>query len=241
MRQITVRNITIDVVKKDIKNLHLAVYPPTGRVRIATPLEIDDEQIRLFAVSKLGWIKKHRKNFAEQQRETKREYVSGESHYFEGRRYLLNVIYQKETPKVQIRNKTHIDLFVREGSNVEQREKIMTEWYRTNLKKRISPLIKKWQKKIGVELDDWQVKKMRTKWGTCNIESKRIWLNLELSKKPSHCLEYIIVHELVHFLERHHNDRYIALMSKYLPNWRNFRDELNELILSYEDWSLSES
>lgn len=237
MRQITVRNITIDVIKKDIKNLHLAVYPPTGRVRIATPLNIDDEQIRLFAVSKLGWIKKHRKNFDNQNRETKREYVSGESHYFQGRRYLLNVIYQTGKPEVKIRNKTHIDLFVKEDSSLEQREKIMTDWYRANLKKRISPLIAKWQKKIGVELSDWQVKRMRTKWGTCNIEAKRIWLNLELAKKPIHCLEYIIVHEFVHFIERHHNDRYVSLMDKFLPNWRFCQNELNSIILSYEDWN----
>jgi predicted metal-dependent hydrolase len=237
MRQITIRDITIDVIKKDIKNLHLAVYPPTGRVRIATPLNIDDEQIRLFAVSKLGWIKKHRKNFDNQSRETKREYVSGESHYFQGRRYLLNVIYQPGKPEVKIRNKTHLDLFVKEGSSLEQRERVMTDWYRANLKKRSSPLIAKWQKKIGVELKDWQVKRMRTKWGTCNIEARRIWLNLELAKKPIHCLEYIIVHELVHFIERRHNDRYLSLMNKFLPNWKFCRNELNNIILSYEVWN----
>lgn len=236
MKQITVRNITIDVIKKDIKNLHLAVYPPTGRVRIATPLNVDDEQIRLFAVSKLAWIKKHRKNFNEQRRETKREYVSGESHYFEGRRYLLNVIYHHQKPKVLIRNKTHIDLYVREESSVEKRKQIMDEWYRERLKEKLSPLIEKWTQKIGVKLNDWQVKKMRTKWGTCNIEAKRIWLNLELAKKPTHCLEYIIVHELAHFRERHHNNRYLALLDEYLPNWRFCRDELNGMILSYEDW-----
>lgn len=237
MRQITVRNITIDVIKKDIKNLHLAVYPPTGRVRIAAPLNVEDEAVRLFAISKLGWIKKHRKKFAEQSRQTKREYVSGESHYLEGRRYLLNVIYQKGKPKVIIRNKTHIDLFVKKGSSLERREKILTDWYREKLRIRIAPLIAKWQKKIGVELNDWRVKRMRTKWGTCNVEAKRVWFNLELSKKPNHCLEYIVVHELVHFIERHHNDRYLSLMNKFLPNWRIYRDELNEMILSYEDWS----
>lgn len=236
MRQITVRNLTIDVIKKDIKNLHLAVYPPTGRVRIAVPFDVEDEQIRLFAISKLGWIKKHQKNFAEQKRQTKREYVSGESHYFQGRRYLLNVIYQNDKPNVEIRNKTHIDLYVRKGSDLEKREKVMTEWYRENLKKQIPPLITKWTKIIGVKLSDWQVRKMRTKWGTCNIEDKRIWLNLELAKKPIDCLEYIIVHELTHFNERHHNDRYVSLMDKYLPNWRTSRDELNQFILSYEDW-----
>lgn len=237
MRQITVRNIKIDVVKKDIKNLHLAVYPPTGRVRIATPLDIDDEQIRLFAISKLGWIKKHRRNFAEQRRQTKREYISGESHYFEGRRYLLNVIYQTGKPEVRIRNKTHIDLYVRENSTIKQREKIMTEWYREKLKEKIPPLIKKWKGKIGVQLKEWQVRKMRTKWGTCKIEDRRIYFNLELAKKPNQCLEYIVVHELVHFIERNHNDRYINLMNKFLPNWRIYRDQLNELILSYEDWN----
>lgn len=237
MRQITVSDITIDVVKKNIKNLHLAVYPPIGRVRIAAPLKVEDEAVRLFAISKLGWIKKHRKNFDNQKRETKREYVSGESHYFKGRRYLLNTIYQKGKPKVEIHNKTHIFLYVRENSTLEQREKVMTEWYREQLKNDIPDLIEEWQKKIGVRLNEWQVKRMLTKWGTCNIETRRIWINLELAKKPIHCLEYIIVHELVHFIERHHNNRYLALMDKFLPNWRFSQSELNQLILSYEEWS----
>ena len=163
MHQITISDITIDVIKKNIKNLHLAVYPPTGRVRIATPLNVEDEAVRLFAISKLGWIKKHRKNFDNQKRETKREYVSGESHYFKGRRYLLNVIYQKGKPTVEIHNKTHIYLYVRENSSLEQREKVVTEWYREELKKQIPSIIDKWQKKIGVQLNDWQVKRMLTK------------------------------------------------------------------------------
>ena len=241
MHQITVSNITIDIVRKNIQNLHLAVYPPTGRVRIAAPLKIDDEAVRLFAISKLGWIKKHRKNFANQQRETEREYLSGESHYFEGRRYLLNVVYQNAKPKVKIRNKTYIDLYVRAESSLEQREKVMTEWYRERLKESVSPLIDKWQTKIGVKLKDWRVKRMRTKWGTCNVEAKRIWLNLELAKKPLHCLEYIIVHEFVHFRERHHNSRYVILMDKFLPNWRFSQSELNQLGLSYENWNYEDA
>ena len=157
MKQITVSDITIDIVRKNIQNLHLAVYPPTGRVRIAAPLKIDNEAVRLFAISKLGWIKKHRKNFANQARETEREYLSGESHYSEGKRYLLNVVYQNAKPKVKIRNKTYIDLYVRAESSLEQREKVMTEWYRERLKESVSPLIDKWQMKIGVELKDWRV------------------------------------------------------------------------------------
>ena len=237
MHQITVSNITIDVVRKNIKNLHLAVYPPTGRVRIATPLNVDDEAVRLFAISKLSWIKKHRKTFESQERETKREYVSGESHYFEGHRYLLNVIYQNAIPKVIIRNKKYIDLYVRPNSTARQRERVMTKWYRQRLKEKVPALIEKWQKIIGVQINGWEVKQMKTRWGTCKRESKRIWLNLELAKKPAHCLEYIIVHELAHLLERHHNDRFIVLMDKFLPRWRFCQDELNQLILSYNDWS----
>jgi predicted metal-dependent hydrolase len=237
MRQITVSNITIDVVRKDIKNLHLAVYPPTGRVRIATPLNIDDEAIRLFAISKLGWIKNHRKSFISQSRETKREYVSGESHYVEGHRYLLNVIYQNATPKVKIRNKKYIDLYVLPNSTPEMRERVMTKWYRQRLKESIPALIKKWQTIVGVQVNNWEVKRMKTKWGTCRREAKRIWLNLELAKKPVHCLEYIIVHELVHLLEGNHDNRFIALMDKFMPQWRFYQNELNQYILSYNDWN----
>ncbi|HEX8775257.1 MAG TPA: SprT family zinc-dependent metalloprotease [Pyrinomonadaceae bacterium] len=237
MRQITVSNITIDVVRKDIKNLHLAVYPPTGRVRIATPLNVNDEAVRLFAISKLGWIKKHRRSFSNQRRETKREYVSGESYYFEGNRYLLNVICHNAAPKVEIRNKTYIDLYIRPNSSTEQRERVMTEWYRRELKDKIPTLIEKWQGIIGVQVDDWKVKRMKTRWGTCKVELKQIRLNLELAKKPSSSLEYIIVHELVHLLERRHNARFVALMDKFMPQWRFHQAELNQLILGYNDWN----
>jgi predicted metal-dependent hydrolase len=237
MHQITVSNITIDVVRKNIKNLHLAVYPPTGRVRIATPLNIDDEAVRLFAISKLSWIRKHRKSFASQARETKREYVSGESHYFEGNRYLLNVVYHNAPPRVEIRNKKYVDLYVRTESTAEQRERVMKKWYRQRLKERIPALIEKWQAIIGVSVNDWEVKQMKTRWGTCRVEAKRIRLNLELAKKPTTCLEYIIVHELAHLLERHHNDRFIALMDKFMPQWRFHQNELNQSILSYNDWN----
>lgn len=220
-------DLIIDVVKKDIKNLHLAVYPPDGRVRIASPLKLDDETIRLFAISKLGWIKKKQAKFQAQPRQSPREYVSGESHYFKGDRYLLNVIYHQAAPKANLRNKTYLDLYVRHGSIREQREQVLTNWYRQQLKAELPILIAKWEKIIGVSVNDWGVKKMKTKWGTCNIEAKRIWLNLELIKKPQHCLEYIIVHELVHLLERKHGDRFKAYMSQFMPNWSSYKEELN--------------
>lgn len=237
MQKITVGNISIDVVRKDIKNLHLGVYPPNGRVRIASPLKVDDEAVRLFAISKMTWIKKQKLKFEAQDRQSQRRFVSGESHYYKGKRYRLNVIYQNAAPKVQVRNKTYIDLYVRIGSTNKQREKVLTEWYRKQLKNQVPALISKWQKKIGVEVNDWGIKKMKTKWGTCTIESRRIWLNLELAKKSEHCLEYIIVHEIVHLIERNHSDRFVGYMDKFMPQWHLYKEELNRSMLRHENWS----
>lgn len=235
MHQIKVGSISIDVVRKDIKNLHLGVYPPKGRVRIATPLKIDDEAVRLFAISKIAWIKKQKIKFETQERQSERRFVSGESHYYRGRRYLLNVIYHNAAPRVEIR-KNNIDLYVREGSASDQREKVLTEWYRSQLKEQIPALIDKWQKIIAVEVKDWGIKRMKTKWGTCTIEARRVWLNLELAKKPHHCLEYIIVHEMVHLIERNHNDRFAVYMDKFMPQWHFYKEELNRGILRHEIW-----
>lgn len=235
MHQITVSNITIDIVRKNIKNLRLGVYPPEGRVRVAAPLRIDDEAVRLFAISKLSWIKHQQAKFENQERQTKREYISGESHYFEGYHYLLNVIYHNAPPKVEIRNKTYIDLYVRTGSSTEQCEQVMREWYRQRLKEKIPTLLEKWEKVTGLKVNDWQVKQMKTRWGSCKIGAKRIWLNLELIKKPPICLEYVIVHELVHLLERRHNNRFKSLMSKFMPQWKFHQSELNNL-LGYSEW-----
>jgi len=237
MGQITISNIEIDVVRKDIKNIHLAVYPPTGRVRIAAPLSVNEDAIRLYAISKLGWIKRHQRKFAGQERISPREYKNRESHYFQGKRYLLNIIETDAPPKVVLKNKTYIELYIRPETSTAKRHKIMNEWYRTELKKLIPELIEKWQKRMDLKVNEWQVKLMKIKWGSCNIEKKRIWLNLELAKKPIHCLEYIIVHEMVHLSERHHNDRFLYYMDTYLPNWKQLRTELNKLPVSHADWS----
>lgn len=236
MSYITVSNIKIEVVRKDIKNLHLGVYPPAGRVRIAAPLNVKEDTVRLFAVTKLGWIKKNQLKFEGQDRLSEREYKNRESHYYEGRRYLLNIIETEAAPKVIIRNKTTIDLYVRPGATITKCHEVMNQWYRQQIKLLIPAFIKKWEKKMGVTVNDWQVKQMKTKWGSCNIEAKRIWLNLELAKKPLHCLEYIIVHEMVHLLERHHNESFIAYIDKFLPNWRYLKMELNKLPVSHGEW-----
>ena len=237
MHQIDVNGLLVDVVRKDIKNLHLGVYPPHGRVRVAAPLLVDDEAVRLAVVARLAWIKRQQAKFDAQERETKREYLNGESHYYLGARYRLNIIEQVAAPKVVIRNKQYIDLFIRPGSDTAARERLMTAWYRSNLKQMIPSLIEKWQPIIGVDIADWGVKLMKTKWGSCNIEARRIWLNLELIKKPRRCLEFIIVHEMVHLHERLHNERFAELMTQFLPQWRQYHEELNRAPLAHAEWS----
>jgi len=236
MHQIDVNGLAVDVIRKNIKNLHLGVYPPNGRVRVAAPLRLNDEAVRLAVITRLAWIKRQQIKFKKQERESPREYVSGESHYVRGSRYLLNVIEQSGKPRVEIRNKRNLDLYVRPKSTRAQRERVMSAWYRENLRSEMAPLVEKWEKKIGVKAEIWGIKQMKTKWGTCNIKAARIWLNLELAKKSEQCLEYIIAHELVHLLERHHNERFLELMNKFMPGWKIHRSELNRAPLGHVDW-----
>jgi len=236
-RSITVSGIKVEIVRKDIKNLHLGVYPPQGRVRVAAPLVVNDEAVRLAVIDKLGWIKRQQAKFREQPRQSQREMVSGESHYFFGQRYRLRVHPHDGPPHIAVRGTTTLDLFVRPGTSAEQREKLLAQWYRSQLKALIPPLVAKWEKILGVQLAEWGVKKMKTKWGSCNPAARRAWFNLELAKKPAPCLEYIVAHELLHLLERHHNDRFLQLLNRHLPQWQQYRELLNRLPLADEAWT----
>ena len=226
MSKITIENIDIELIRKKIKNIHLSVYPPDGRVRLAVPQHMDDEAARDFAVSKLSWIKKQKKKYTTQEKQTIREFVSGENHYFLGVKYLLNVIEANGKQHVKLRDNKYIDLYVRPDSTTEKREKLMSEWYRQNLKDIIPSYIQKWEKIMGVTVNEFGVKQMKTRWGTCNVQDKRIWINLELAKKAPRCLEYIVVHEMVHLLEKHHNQVFKDYMSKFLPDWKSIKDEI---------------
>ena len=225
-----IRDIEALVYKKNIKNFHLNVLPPDGNVRVSVPRDVSDDTIRLFIVQKYHWIKKHVKSFQEQERQTKREYVSGESHYFKGKRYTLRVE-QAKRPKIETRNKRYIYFYVPEHYTIQQRQNYYEKWLRKELKKELEILVPKWEKIIGVKVNEVRIKKMKTKWGSCNPDAKRIWINLELIKKPREYLEYIIVHELVHLLERNHTRRFKEIMDKYLPRWRIHKRQLNEFIL----------
>lgn len=235
--EIRVSGLAVQIVRKAIKNLHLGVYPPNGRVRVAAPLALTDDAVRLAVISRLGWIKRQRAKFEGQPRQSKREMVTGESHYFLGQRYRLNVIEHHGAGKVVLPNKSTMALYVRPEASSVQRKQVLQRWYRQQLKGLIPPLLEKWQTTLGVQVADWGVKKMKTKWGSCNIGARRVWFNLELAKKPVQCLEYIVAHELIHLLEQYHSDRFVALMEQHLPTWRVWREMLNHAPLAHENWS----
>lgn len=236
MPQLEFGELNVDVTLKNIKNIHLSVYPPTGVVKVSAPENMSIDTIRVFLVSKIGWIKKQQNKFVEQEREAPRDYIDRESHYFSGRRYLMKVVEHNAPPRVDLSHKI-ITLFVRTGTSTEKRQIILNEWYRDQLKQQIPEIIQKYEKIMGVKVTEFGVKRMKTKWGTCNSNAGRIWLNLELAKKPPQCLEYIVVHEMVHLLERTHNDRFVAFMDMYMPQWRFHKDELNRLPVRHENWS----
>ena len=231
-----VGNIEALVVRKPIKNLHLAVLPPLGKVRVSAPITMRDDAIRTLLATRIGWIKRQQEKFKTQERQTLREYVSGESHYYWGKRYRLEVTYDEKPSSVNLLGKEKIALSVRPNSDRNKREQVMMDWYRQELRSVASGLIEQWQKTMGISLKEWGIKRMKTRWGTCNQRAGRIWLNLELAKKPGHCLEFIIAHEMTHLLERSHNDRFKAHLDRFMPRWRQHKDELNRSVLSYERW-----
>jgi len=233
--KIQLGDIVADVTHKDIKHIHLSVYPPSGAVRISAPLRMELDTIRVFALSKLAWIRKQQQKLREQERETPREYLDRESHYFFGERYLLKVVEKDAAPNVQL-TKSAMVLQVRSGSGMAKRRAVLDEWYRSQLREVARPLVTKWEKKLEVKVEKIFIQRMKTRWGSCNPQSGIIRINLELAKKPSECLEYIVVHELVHLLEPTHNSRFIALMEQYLPKWKFYREELNRLPVRHENW-----
>lgn len=233
---IDVSGIPVEIRRKAIKNLHVGVYPPNGKVRVAAPFHLDDEAVRLAIVSRLRWIRCQRESFARQERQSAREMVTGESHYFAGKRYRLNVVERPGNPRVRVANNSTLELQVPPGTEPAARQRVLDRWYRRQLKARIPDLLARWEPVLRVEVADCRVQRMKTRWGSCNIEARRIWLNLELAKKDPACLEYILVHEMVHFFERYHGDRFRQSMDACMPDWRVRRDALNTAPLAHDDW-----
>ncbi|MGG4579139.1 M48 family metallopeptidase [Alcaligenes sp. Me129] len=227
--------ISIAVTRKDIKNVHLTVHPPDGRVTLAAPTNTRLEVARAYAISKLVWIRDQQRKLECQARETPRQFVERESHYVWGRRYLMAVDYQDVKPTVVLSNK-RITLIVRPDSSAEKRAEVMHEWHKSLLHEVVPPLIQKWEHKLKVRVSGYFLQRMKTKWGSCNHAAGNIRLNTELVKKPKDLLEYVIVHEMAHLIEPTHSDRFIAILEEHYPSWREARTELNELPLAAEVW-----
>ena len=228
-------DLDVEVIHKNIKNVHLSVYPPDGKVKVSAPVSMTPDTVRVFVISKLGWIKKQQTKLQSQQREALREYIDRESHFVWGKRYLLKLEEKDAPPSVELKHSKMI-LSVRPGASLEKKQAILAAWYRNNLKQAVPALIEKWQARMDVTVQRFYVQRMKTKWGSCSVHSGSIRLNTELAKKPLVCLEYIIVHEMTHLLEPTHNSRFIALMDQFMPKWRFYREELNRLPVRHEEW-----
>jgi predicted metal-dependent hydrolase len=231
--RLAVRGIDIEVVYKDIKNLHTGVYPPAGRVRVAAPKRLDEDRIRLAVIQRLSWIRQQQKQLQDAVRQSEREMVTGESHYVWGSRLRLRVIERPGRAHVEVDR----DRLLPEGSDQEARTDALQQWYRSELRRVIPQLISQWEPVIERSVSQWGVRRMKTKLGSCNRESGRIWINLELAKKHPHSLEYVVLHEMLHLLERKHGERFAKLMDRFMPDWRSRRETLNSAPLADEQWA----
>lgn len=232
-----VSGVRVAVVRKAIKNLHLGVYPPDGRVRVAAPLGVSDGAVRVAVIGRLRWIRRMQASFEEQARQSERAMVPGETHYYQGRRCRLDVVPTEGPSRVVLRSRTILEVHAAPGMTAAQRERLLQQWYRERLRELVAPRLAKWEAALGVEVAAWGIKRMKTKWGSCNAAAKRIWLNLELAKKPPECLDYVIVHELCHLIVRRHDDRFRACMDRHLPRWEEIRRMLNAAPLASDAWT----
>lgn len=225
-----VGELSVELIRKSVKHVHLSVHPPEGNITLVAPTGTRTEVARAYAISRLAWIRAQQANFAGQARETPRRYVSRESHYLWGRRYLLTVEYREAKPKVVLDHR-RIRLCVRPGSDTSTRERVMHEWRKSELHQVLPDLIAKWEARLGVHVAGYFLQRMKTKWGSCNPRARHIRLNTELAKKPKDLLEYVVVHEMVHLLDPTHGERFVSLLDAHYPTWREARLELNELPL----------
>jgi predicted metal-dependent hydrolase len=233
MNIVNVGDLEVEVIKKDIKNIHLGVYPPIGRVRLSAPLSSDNEKIRLFIVSKIPWIRKNQRKFKNKERQSPRLYINRESHYFEGQRYLLMLNVNPKNKNSVVLKKTTIELKLKAEYDSQKRKEILESWLRGNLRSRLIPFIEKWEKQLGVKTKECKIKKMKTKWGSCNQQAKRIWFNLELEKVDDYGLDYVVMHELAHLKVRNHGKQFIKILDQNMSDWHQRKQHLNQTLLEF--------
>jgi predicted metal-dependent hydrolase len=240
LTQLQLGNLTIDVELKNIKNVHLSVYPPTGHVRVAAPLRMSTDTIRAFVLSKITWITQQQQKIQAQARETPRDYIERESHYLWGKRYLLSIVEAEKAPSVELQH-SHIVLHIRPNTDTFKRQEILDNWYRVQIKQAVPSIISHWEPLMGVKVERFFVQRMKTKWGSCSPNTATIRINSELAKKPPHLLEYIVVHEMTHLLEPTHNNRFKQLMNSFMPHWQILRAQLNSLPVRHEEWERTDN
>ena len=231
-RHLEISGMRIELVRKDIRNLHLGVYPPAGRVRVAVPLAVSDDAVRLAVIGRLGWIRRQQARFQAQPRQSPREMVRGESHYYLGRRYRLVLADTSGRQSVSLQGATRLLLHTHPGADAASRWRVLERWYRRQLHELLAPLVEHWAAAIGVSPPQWRVRWMKTKWGSCNPSAPRLWFNLGLVKVPADCIEYVVVHEMLHLVDRTHGARFVELLDAKLPDWRERRARLNALPLA---------
>jgi predicted metal-dependent hydrolase len=225
---------SVQVIHKRIKNLHIGVYPPNGHVRVAAPVGMSMDAIEVAVLTRLGWIKRQKRRFEAQPRETERRYVSGETHYIFGRPYRLQVVKGASRLRLEVSTSDRLLLHVPEGSPTEARAQVFERWYRHALRERAAPRVSATATRLRVSEPLWGIRRMKTKWGSCNPVGRRIWLSIDLAKKPLHALDYVILHEMTHFISPRHDEAFISTLDSFMPRWRQVRVELNALPLSHE-------
>jgi predicted metal-dependent hydrolase len=228
MEQVVFDSIKVDLVKKDIKNIYLSVRPPDGRVKLSVPKRISEKQVRHFLLSKTEWIKKQKQRCLTLETKKKCKFLEGEKHFFLGKTYTLSIKYHFKPPQIKIKDEKYIQVYIKPSCNTAFIEKLVISWYREELEKIVKFFVKKWEPILNVNVKEFRIKRMKTRWGTCNSLAKRIWINLELIKKPSQIIEYIVLHEMVHFFINNHGNDFKELMYKYMPNWKTYKLELNK-------------
>ncbi|MBS0014121.1 MAG: M48 family metallopeptidase [Desulfobacterales bacterium] len=224
---IAIAEIPVEVFRKNVKNLNIRVYPPDGKVRVSAPLQMADHAVRTAIAARLPWIRQKQHHFAKQVQGPVPEALTGEIHYFQGRALHLKLVERPGRSRACLADTDTLELQVPPQTHAARRLRILENWYRRQLRQQIPDFVQKWEPIIGVRVAEVRIRRMKTRWGSCNIDKKRIWLNLELIKKPAFCLEYVVVHEMTHLLERNHTKRFYGLMDRFLPNWRPGRDELD--------------
>lgn len=233
IKKILIGGLPVEIIRKEkLKNLYVRVCPPDGKIIVSSPIPVSDEYVKLFVLKKFPEIEKTREKMISQSRQSKREYVSGETYYLWGRGYMLQVVFEGTTYKISKFN-SRIVMTVPIGTSSKMREKILTEWYRSELKAALPSFIRNCEQKTGVHAEEFKIRNMRTRWGTCNIDKRRILINLQLVKKPPECLEYVIIHELVHLLEKNHTNRFNSLVEQFCPAWRDIKRILTDFPLDF--------